>query len=362
MERVLNFYAGPSALPQEVLEEARDEMLNWGSTGMSVLETSHRSKEYDRCHNEAIELLKEVFSVPDNFKVLLLQGGASLQFAMIPMNLIGDNQFADYIVTGNFSKNAFATASYVRKVNLAATTEEDGKYFRIPKQNELKLNSEAVYCHLTSNNTIFGTQWKDFPETGGVPIAVDMSSDILSSKIDFSSLGLIYAGAQKNLGPAGVTVVIIRDDLIDRSRDDVPDILSYKKHASKNSLFNTPNCFGIYIMGKVLKWVKKNGGLDFIEKRNRDKAELLYREIDKHPQFFKTRVEKESRSIMNVVFNLPSEELEKKFVAEAAEQGIIGVKGHRSVGGLRISMYNAHGVESIEKLVQYMEEFVAKNG
>jgi len=362
MDRVLNFYPGPSALPQEVLEEVRDEMLDWAGTGMSVLETSHRSKEYDRCHNETIELLKDVFSIPENFKVLLLQGGATLQFAMIPLNLLGEEQSADYIVTGNFSKNAFTTASIIRKVKLAASTEENGKYFRIPRQNELKLDSKAMYCHITSNNTIFGTQWKDFPETGGVPIVVDMSSDILSRKIDFSPFGIVYAGAQKNLGPAGVTVVVIRDDLIERSKVNVPDILSYKTHVSKNSLFNTPNCFGIYVIGKVLKWVKKNGSLDFIEKRNRKKAELLYKEIDSHPEFFRTRVEKESRSFMNAVFNLPSEELEKKFVEEAVKRGIIGVKGHRSVGGIRVSMYNAHGVESIEHLVQFMEDFVASRG
>ena len=362
MERVLNFYPGPAALPVEVLEEARDEMLNWNNTGMSVMEISHRSKEYEEIHNGAQELLKKLFNMPDNFKVLLLQGGASLQFAMIPMNLLKDGETADYIVTGRFSNNAFKNAKKVADVNLAATTEEDGKYYRIPKPDEININKNAKYVHLTSNNTIFGTQWKKFPDYSPIPLIADMSSDILSRKLDFKPFGLIYAGAQKNLGPAGVTVVIIREDLIESSRDDLPDMLSYKTLAGKNSLFNTPSCFAIYIMHKVLKWVDKKGGLDFIEKQNEEKANIIYGLIDKYPDFFISKVEKESRSWMNVSFRLPGEDLEKKFIDEAKSQGIVGLKGHRSVGGIRISMYNANGVKEVKILADFMEDFYRKNG
>jgi len=362
MDRVLNFYPGPAALPVEVLEEARDEMLNWNNTGMSVMEISHRSKQYEEVHNSAQELFKKLFGLPDNYKILLLQGGASLQFAMIPMNLLKDGETADYIVTGRFSNNAYKNAKKIANINLAATTEEDGKYFRIPKEEEIKISEEAKYVHLTTNNTIFGTQWKSFPDYSPIPIVADMSSDILSRKLDFKPFGIIYAGAQKNLGPAGVTVVIIRDDLIEKSNDNLPDMLSYKALAGKNSLFNTPSCYGIYIMHKVLKWVDNHGGLDFIEKQNEKKANLVYGLIDKYPDFFISKVEKESRSYMNVSFRLPDEELEKKFITEAEKQGIIGLKGHRSVGGIRISMYNANGVKELKILTDYMEDFYKNNG
>ncbi len=362
MDRVLNFYPGPAALPIDALKEARDEMLNWKNTGMSVMEISHRSKQYEEVHNGTQELLKKLFNLPDNFKILLLQGGASLQFAMIPMNLLKSGETADYIVTGRFSNNAYKNAKKVTNVNLACTTEEDGKYFRIPKENEIKVTEGAKYVHLTSNNTIFGTQWKKFPDYSPVPVIADMSSDILSRKLDFKPFGLIYAGAQKNLGPAGVTVVIIREDLIEGSRDDLPDMLSYKTLAGKNSLFNTPSCYGIYIMHKVLKWVDSHGGLDFIEKQNEEKANMVYGLIDKYPDFFISKVEKESRSNMNVSFRLPNEEMEKKFISEAENQGIIGLKGHRSVGGIRISMYNANGVKEVKTLIDYMEDFYKTNG
>ncbi len=362
MERVLNFYPGPAALPVEVLEEAREEMLNWNNTGMSVMEISHRSKQYEEVHNGTQELFKKLFNMPDNYKILLLQGGASLQFAMIPMNLLKSGETADYIVTGRFSNNAYKNAKKIAEVNLAATTEEDGKFYRIPKPDEIKINSNAKYVHLTSNNTIFGTQWKSFPDYSPIPIVADMSSDILSRKLDFKPFGIIYAGAQKNLGPAGVTVVIIRDDIIEKSRDDLPDMLSYKTLAAKNSLFNTPSCYGIYIMNKVLKWVDKNGGLDFIEKQNEEKAKMVYGLIDKYPEFFISKVEKDSRSNMNVSFRLPDENLEKKFLEEAEKQNIIGLKGHRSVGGIRISMYNANGVKEVKVLTDFMEDFYKRNG
>ncbi|MFW6137710.1 MAG: phosphoserine transaminase [Spirochaetota bacterium] len=363
MARKLNFYPGPSALPAEALKAVQEELLEWDGTGMSVMEISHRSKEYDQLHNHTKALLKKLYQIPDDFEVVLLQGGASLQFAMVPMNILEENQSADYIVTGRFSKNAYkAGVSINKNVRLACSTEEDGKYLRIPSQQELELSSDAVYCHLTSNNTVAGTQWHEFPDTGSVPIVADMSSDIFSRKIDFSSIGLIYAGAQKNLGPAGVTVAIIRKDLIEQSKQGLPDILSYATLASKNSLYNTPPCFGIYVMNKVLSWAKNKGGLDFIENQNRQKADMVYSLIDQNPEFFKTGVEKNSRSMMNVTFRLPTEELESKFLSEAQDQGIIGLKGHRSVGGVRISMYNANGVKEVGTLIDFIKDFMKKNG
>jgi len=362
MKRVMNFYPGPSALPLETLEQAQRELLDWGGTGMSVLEISHRSKEYSAVHQEAIELLRGLYGIPRNFHILLLQGGASLQFAMIPMNLLGEGDAADYIVTGRFSNNAYKTAKTLKEVHLAASTEAEGKYFRIPKQDEIHIVKGSVYCHLTSNNTIFGTQWREFPDIEGVPIVADMSSDIFSRRIDFSGIGLIYAGAQKNLGPAGVTVVLIRDDLVKRALPSLPDILSYRTLVEKNSLYNTPCCFCVYMMRNMLKWVEKKGGLDFIEAQNKKKAEILYTLIDENSPFFLSRVEKESRSDMNITFNLTDDTLEARFIEDAASEGIIGIKGHRSVGGIRISIYNSHGVEDIERVADFMRRFANKHG
>ncbi|MBN2323783.1 MAG: 3-phosphoserine/phosphohydroxythreonine transaminase [Spirochaetes bacterium] len=362
MDRVLNFYPGPSELPLSALEEAKSEMLDWKGTGMSVMEISHRSKEFDEVHNETIALFRKLFFIPENYAVLLLQGGASLQFAMIPMNLIAAGSTASYIVTGRFSDNAYKTAKKVSGVHLAASTEKDGKYFRIPKPDEIGIREGSVYCHLTSNNTIFGTQWKSFPDVKGVPLVCDMSSDILSRKVDWGPLGLVYAGAQKNLGPAGTTVVVIRNDLVEKSSRDLPDILSYKVMADKNSLYNTPGCFSIYMMNKVLKWVERKGGLDAIQKRNERKAKLLYDVIDEAPDFFITRVEKESRSFMNVTFNLVSEELEAKFVADAKSENIVGIKGHRSAGGIRVSIYNSHDEKDSETVASFMKRFIKENG
>ncbi len=362
MSRVINFYPGPSALPLEALESAEQEIRDWRGTGMSVLEISHRSKEYVELHDGTKELFKKLLNIPEDYEILMLQGGASLQFAMIPMNLLGEDETAGYVITGSFSKNAYKAAGALKKVYCAASTEEDGKFFRIPGKKELNMEPGSVYCHLTSNNTIFGTQWKVFPDTGSVPLICDMSSDILSRRLDFKPFGLIYAGAQKNLGPAGVTLIIIRNDLVEKPGRDLPDILSYKVHAGKNSLYNTPSCFAVYMMNKVLKWVEKKGGLAVIEKQNEKKAELLYGAIDENPDFFKSRVVKESRSTMNVTFNLPSGELESEFVSEAQKERIIGVKGHRSVGGIRVSMYNAHGLDDIEVLVSFMKNFLSKKG
>ena len=362
MGRVLNFYAGPSALPLEALESAKNEIFDWKGTGMSVLEVSHRSKEYIELHNESKDLLRKLLAIPGDYEILMLQGGASLQFAMIPMNLLGDDQTAGYIVTGRFSSNAFKTAGTLRKVYLSVSTEEDGIFSRLPAPEEINIETGTAYCHLTSNNTIFGTQWKVFPDTGPIPLVCDMSSDILSRKIDFKPFGLVYAGAQKNLGPSGVTVIIIRNDILERSREDLPDILNYKVHAGKNSLYNTPSCFATYMMNKVLKWVDKKGGLSAVEEQNEKKAYLIYGTIDKDPGFFRSRVEKQCRSSMNVTFNLPSEELESRFISDAQKNGIIGIKGHRSAGGVRVSMYNTHGTDDIEVLVNFMNNFINRNG
>jgi len=361
MARAYNFFAGPAVLPVPVLEQAQREMLDWENTGTSILETSHRSKEYDALHNEAIALLKELLQIPDNYKVLFLQGGASLQFAMAPMNLLTSDQTADYIHTGTWSKKAIAEAKLFGHVNVAFDGETV-KRTRIPKPSELKLTPGARYVHLTSNNTIEGTQFHSFPDTRGVPIVSDMSSDFLWHPFDVRPFGLIYVGAQKNCGPAGVTLVVIRDDLLAQCREDLPTMLKYQTHAKENSLFNTCPCFAIYIVRNVLRYLKANGGLAAMETQNRRKAGLIYDTIDAHPGFFRAPVEKESRSVMNIVFRLPSEELEAKFVDEGKKRRMLGLKGHRSVGGIRISTYNACPLEAVEAVVGFMKEFAQANG
>ncbi len=364
MARVINFYAGPAGLPLPALERAQKELLEFEGTGMSVMEISHRAKEYDAVHNESIALIKELLGVPDHYKILLLQGGGNLQFGMLPMNLLWGGRVADYIVTGNWARRAFKEAQIVAKdaAKLAASTEAE-KFTRLPRQDELKLTPNATYVHFTSNNTIYGTQWFDFPAAGSVPFACDMSSDFLWRKFDVTPFGIIYAGAQKNLGPSGVTVVIIRDDLLAQCREDLTSYLRYKIHADKNSLFNTPPCFAIYILRNVLAYNKSIGGLATIEKNNREKGRLLYGCIDKHSDFYRCTVKvKEQRSLMNVTFRLPSEELDAKFVAESKKHGMIGLKGYRDVGGIRVSMYNAVTVENLRTLVSFMEEFVRTNG
>ncbi|MBN2378149.1 MAG: 3-phosphoserine/phosphohydroxythreonine transaminase [Sedimentisphaerales bacterium] len=363
MPRVHNFYAGPAALPLEALEAAREELLDFRGSGVSVMETSHRSKEYDAVHNEAGQLFSELLGLGDNFKVLFLQGGASLQFAMIPMNLLSPDQSADYIITGAWSQKALKEAKLFGTARVAATTEVDGVFNSIPTADQLDLDSNAQYCHLTSNNTIFGTQWRTFPDTGNVPLVADMSSDILSRSFDPSLFGIIYAGAQKNIGPAGVAVVAIRDDVLEKcKKDGVPTMLSYHTHADKNSLFNTPPCFTIYMVNKVFNWLKNKGGVATIEKENAAKADLIYGCIDNSNGYYTCPVAPQSRSWMNVVFRLPSEDLEKKFVAEGLAAGFVGLKGHRSVGGIRVSIYNANGLDSVKDVVNFMTNFVAKNG
>jgi phosphoserine aminotransferase len=361
VSRSWNFYAGPATLPVAALERARDELLDWEGTGMSVMETSHRSKEYDAVHNEAMELFGELLGLDDDHMVLFLQGGASTQFAMIPMNFIPAGGSADYIVTGSWSQKALKEAGIVATGRVAGSSEEQG-FTRIPPQSDLDLDPDAAYVHITSNNTIKGTQYFDFPDTGGVPLVADMSSDLLWRPFDANRFGLIYAGAQKNLGPSGVTVVIVSKEWVERANSGLPSMLSYSTHIGKSSLYNTAPCFAIYMVRNVLRWVKDLGGLAAMERRNRAKADRLYGVMAAFPDFFRCPVEDSSRSVMNVVWRLPSEELEAAFVAEAKDRGMYGLKGHRSVGGCRASIYNAMEPEGIEALAAFMEDFARRNG
>lgn len=360
MGRKFNFNPGPATLPLEVLETLQKNIVEYDNAGMSILEMSHRSPEYSEVHYGAANKFRKIFSIPDDFTILFLGGGATLQFSMVPMNFLGEGKTADYIITGTWSKKALKDASLVGNAVVAASSEDD-KFTRIPKQEELKLNPDADYVHITTNNTIAGTQFQTFPETGSVPIFADMSSDILSRSIDFSKFGLIYAGAQKNIGPAGVTVIIIKKDLLEKANDGLTAYLSYKIHAPKDSLYNTPPVFAIYSFNLVLDWIENQGGLKAIEATNKQKGELLYGAMDADLDFFRGTVEKDSRSLMNVTMRLPSEELEKEFIAQAALEGLHGLKGHRSVGGIRASMYNAMPLAGIEKLVQFMKNFKAKH-
>ncbi|MCK4303667.1 MAG: 3-phosphoserine/phosphohydroxythreonine transaminase [Candidatus Eisenbacteria sp.] len=361
MARAYNFFPGPAVLPIPALERAQRELLDWENTGTSVMETSHRSKEYDALHNETIGLIRELLDLPDNYHVLFLTGGASLQFAMIPMNLLSQDQTADYIHTGTWSKKAIAEAQLFGKVNIAFDGETV-KLMRIPQQDELKLSPGARYVHMTSNNTIKGTQFHAFPETGNVPLLCDMSSDFMWRPFDVKQFGMIYAGAQKNVGPAGVTIAILRDDVLAQCKAENPTLLKYKTHVDKNSMFNTCPCFNIYMLRNVLAYMKEIGGLKKVEEHNRKKASIIYSTIDENPGFFRAPVAKDSRSFMNIVFRLPSEELEKKFVAGGLEQRMLGLKGHRSVGGIRISAYNSCPMEAVEKAAAYMKEFARENG
>lgn len=359
-KRIYNFSAGPAVLPEEVLKEAQENLFALPGVGMSILEISHRSKTFDKIFHEAKEGLISLLNIPDNYEVLFLQGGASLQFSMVPLNIMPPKNKADYINTGSWSKKAIKEAKRVGTVNIAGTSEATN-FNRIPEQSELKLDSDAAYVHFTSNNTIFGTEWKKEPEVGNVPLVCDASSDILHKKIDVSKYGIIYAGAQKNIGPSGVTVVIIRKDLVERSSDSLHTMLSYKTHVDAGSLYNTPNTFGIYIISLVTKFLKNLGGLEVMYKQNKEKAEILYKCIDESEGFYKGHAEKDSRSLMNVTFNLRTEELEKKLIQEALAAGFDGLKGHRSVGGLRASIYNAFPKKGVEDLVSFMNDFKSKN-
>lgn len=359
-ERILNFSAGPAILPVPVLEEAQRDLLSLPGVGMSVMEISHRSKTFDEIIGNAEAGLRELLGIPANYHVLFLQGGASLQFSMVPMNLLPPDGSADYILTGSWGKKALKEAKRVGATNVAATMA-DGGFTRIPGQDELQLNPKAAYVHITSNETIEGVEWKNEPDVGDVPLVNDASSDILSHKIPVEKYALIYAGAQKNMGPSGVTLVIIRDDLLQRIPDGLHTMLDYRTHTENKSLYNTPNTWGIYILGLVCNWLREKGGLAAMEKENIEKANLIYDAIDA-TSFYRGHADPDCRSIMNVTFRLPSEELEKKFASEATAQGLDGLKGHRSVGGIRASIYNAFPREGCEALVSFMRDFERKNG
>lgn len=360
MKRRYIFNAGPSALPVEVLEKAQKELVNFEDSGMSLMELSHRSNEYEAVHNEAISLLRELMDIPEDYDVLLLQGGASLQFTMIPMNILNDG-VGNYVNTGSWSKKAIKEAEKLGKTHVAASSEETN-FDRIPSVDNIEQVDNEAYLHITSNNTIFGTQYKTYPEAKDERVLVaDMSSDILSRPVNVRDFGIIYAGAQKNLGPSGVTVVIIRKDLMEKAPGNLPTMLDYRTHADKNSLFNTPPSFAIYMLRNVLTWVKDQGGLDAMAKRNAEKANLLYDAIDQSNGFYKGHAQKDSRSHMNVTFTLPSEELTQQFLTEAKDAGFVGLNGHRSVGGCRASIYNAVPLEAVEALRDFMNDFAKKH-
>ncbi len=358
--RIFNFSAGPAVLPLEVLEEAQRDLVSLPGVGMSVLEISHRSKPFDEIIQGCEADLRMLAGIPDDYHVLFLQGGASLQFSMVPMNLLPAGGSADYIVTGVWSQKAVKEAKRVGTVKIAGSTESD-KFTRIPKQDELTLDPAAAYVHLTTNNTIYGTEWHHVPSVGDVPLVADASSDIFSRPIEVSKHALIYAGAQKNLAPAGVTLVIARDDIVKRSPASLPTMMQYSVHAENKSLYNTPPVFAIYVMRLVLKWLLKEGGLAAMAKKNERKAGKLYAEIDR-TGFYRGHARADSRSRMNVTFRLPSEELEKKFVKDATAAGLDGLKGHRSVGGLRASIYNAFPEDGVDSLVDFMKTFEKQNG
>jgi len=358
--RAFNFSAGPAVLPLPVLERAQRDLVALPGVGMSVMEISHRSKTFEDMLQGAIAGIRDLAGVSSNYRILFLQGGASLQFSMVPMNLLRAGTVADYIDTGTWAAKAAKEARRVGVVNVTGSTKAD-HYSRIPSQAELRLTPDASYVHITTNNTIEGTEWKTLPEVGGVPLVADASSDIFSGPIDVDRFGVIYAGAQKNLGPAGVTLVFVREDLLALSDDNLPTMLSYKVQAENNSLYNTPNTFGIYIVGLVVSWLTSLGGLPAIARLNERKAARLYAEIDR-TGFYRGTARKESRSLMNVTFRLPSEELERAFDEEATAAGLDGLKGHRSVGGMRASIYNAFPEEGVEALVQFMREFERVRG
>jgi phosphoserine aminotransferase len=358
--RVYNFFPGPATLPVEVLEEAQRELLNYRDSGMSVMEMSHRGKEYEAMQNETESLLKELINAPADYRVLFMGGGASTQFALVPLNFLAAGSEADYLVTGQFAAKSYQEAARVGKVNIAVTSK-DTNYNRIPSPDEIKLSPVPAYIHLTSNNTIFGTQWAKFPEFAGKSLVADMSSDILSREFDVGKFDLIYAGAQKNLGPAGVTAVIVNPEFLAKANQNLPVIFQYGTFVKNNSLYNTPPAFAVYIVNLMLKWVKKQGGVAALEKTNREKAGYIYNAIDASNGFYRGHAQATSRSLMNVTFRLPSEGLEAAFVAEAKKAGMVGVKGHRSVGGMRASIYNAMPVAGCKLLAELMTDFAKRN-
>lgn len=358
--RIFNFSAGPAILPVEVLEQAQAELLSLRDSGMSVMEISHRSETFEKINRDAQAGIKNLLDLPENYRVLFLQGGATFQFLMIPMNFLAKGQSADYIVNGTWGKKAVAEAKRFGAAQTVFSTEETG-FKSAPTQNELAFNQNAVYVHYTSNETIEGVEFKYDLDAGEIPVVCDASSNILSKPIDVSKYALIYAGAQKNLGPSGVTIVIIRDDLLEKSSADLPTMLNYQAFADHNSMINTPNTWGIYLVNLVCEWIKTKGGLAAMEIANKAKAQILYDALDQS-DFYQGHAEKSARSLMNVTFRLPAEDLEKRFCAEATKIGLDGLKGHRSVGGVRASIYNAFPLAGVEKLIEFMREFEQRNG
>jgi phosphoserine aminotransferase len=359
-DRIHNFSAGPAVLPESVLRKAQEAVWNAGGSGIGIMEHSHRGKLFERVINDAEEACRSLGGIPDNYRVLFLQGGASLQFAMVPMNFLSAERTADYLVTGVWSQKAVKEAKALGKVHIAVTGEATN-FDRIPQPEEIRYSTNPVYVHITTNNTIYGTQWRTEPPVPtGVPLVADTSSDMYSRPIDIRKYGIIYAGAQKNLGPSGVVLVIIRDDLVEAGSKTVPTMLQYRTHAGESSLYNTPPTFGIYVMGEVFKWIQAEGGLAGMAEHNEAKARLLYEFID-NSDFFRGTVQPDSRSRMNVCFRAPTEELEAKFISEATKRGLDGLKGHRSAGGMRASIYNACPRRAVEALVAFMKEFERAN-
>jgi phosphoserine aminotransferase len=359
-DRIHNFSAGPAVLPESVLRKSQEAIWNVHGSGIGIMEHSHRGKVFDRIIGEAEQACRELAGIPDNYRVLFLQGGASLQFAMVPMNFLTADQTADYLVTGVWSQKAVKEAKPIGKVHIAATSEAT-KFDRIPRPADIKFSPAPAYVHITTNNTIYGTQWKSEPPLpNSVPLVADTSSDMYSRPIDIRKYGLVYAGAQKNLGPSGVVLVIIRDDLVEAGAKTLPTMLQYRTHVAEGSLYNTPPTFGIYVMGEVFKWIQAQGGLAAMARHNEAKARLLYDYLDES-EFFRGTVQQDSRSLMNVCFRAPTEELEAKFISEATKRGLDGLKGHRSVGGMRASIYNACPREAVEALVRFMKEFERAN-
>jgi len=361
--RKISFNAGPAALPLPVLEQAQRDLLDFAGTGLSMLEHSHRGKDYDRVHEEALALFSELLDLPKSHAAVMVQGGASLQFAMLPLNFLRPGASADYLVTGHWARLAYEEAVRAGKARKACdTTEADGKHVRLPRPEEVSVDPKAAYLHLTSNNTIFGTQWHAWPDSKGVPLVADMCSDILSRPLDVKRFSLIYAGAQKNLGPAGLALAVVERDWLKTARTDLPDILSYQVHLDARSIYHTPPTFSVYLLGLQLKWIKANGGAAGMEKRNKAKAELLYGTLDRLKDFYTAPVEKASRSLMNAVFRLETPELDDEFCRAAAKEGLVGLKGHRASGGMRVSLYNAINLEDVAALTDFMADFAKSKG
>ena len=358
--RIYNFSAGPSVLPLDVIQSVAENLENYAGSGQSVMEMSHRSKEFETILNDAERNLREILNIPENYKVLFLQGGATLQFAMIPLNLFRKSKKADYIITGVWAQKAAEEAAKFGDVKITASSKESA-FTYIPEVKREDFREDADYVHMTSNNTVYGTRYPYVPDTGDIPLVCDMSSDILSEEIDVSKYGLIYAGAQKNVGPAGATIVIVREDLLGSTLDNIPTYLDYKVHADNESMYNTPPCFAIYVAGEVFKKIKSEGGIAAIEKRNNEKAQTLYDAIDES-SLYSCPVTKKDRSLMNVIFTTGNTELDKQFISEAKAEGLYNLAGHRIVGGMRASIYNAMPMEGIEKLIAFMKKFEANRG